>query len=43
MTEPVTEAMKRKNTTHQNVVLHYLELIFLNSAAVIPPMFLLTF
>ena len=32
-----------KNTTHQNVILHYLELIFLNSAAVIPSTLLLTF
>jgi hypothetical protein len=33
---PVKEAMKCMNTTHKNVIMHYLELIFLNCAAVIP-------
>jgi hypothetical protein len=43
MTESIMEAMKCKNTTHQNVIMHYLELIFLNCTAVIPPTLPLTF
>ena len=32
-----------KNTTHQNIIMHYLEFIFLNCTAVMPPFLPLTF
>ena len=32
-----------KNTTHQNIIMHYLEFIFLNCPAVMPPSLPLTF
>jgi len=32
-----------KNTTHQNIVMHYLQFIFLNCTAVMPPTLPLTF
>ena len=32
-----------KNTTHQNIIMHYLEFIFLNCTAVMPPTLPLTF
>jgi hypothetical protein len=40
---PVKEAMKCTNTTHKNVIMHYLELIFLSCTAVIPLTLTLTF
>jgi hypothetical protein len=43
MTDSVMEAMKCKNNTHQNVIMHYLEMIFLNCTAVIPLTLPLTF
>ena len=32
-----------KNTTHQNIIMHYLQFIFLNRIAVLPPTLPLTF
>jgi hypothetical protein len=43
VTEPVKEAIKCMNTTHKNVIMCYLELIFLDFATVIPLILPLTF
>jgi len=44
MTVSKIEAITYKNTTHQNITIHYLEFIFLNRTAVMPTwLFLLPF
>ena len=43
MTKSINGGHMYKNTTHQNIIMPYLEFIFLNCAAVMPPTLPLTF